>query len=72
LTLDPLPGIVYAALQLGLDPRRAAMICERCGEVGETFMTEKYGELCEACQQLVEAEQKGNQSRQRKAFEQEG
>jgi hypothetical protein len=32
------------------------MICERCGEIGETFMTEKYGELCEACQKQVEAE----------------
>lgn len=33
------------------------MICERCGEIGETLMTEKYGELCEACQRLVEEEQ---------------
>jgi hypothetical protein len=32
------------------------MICERCGEVGETFMTEQYGELCEACQREVETQ----------------
>jgi hypothetical protein len=32
------------------------MICERCGEVAETFFTEQYGELCEACQQAVEQE----------------
>ncbi len=48
------------------------MVCERCGEVGETFMTEQYGELCEACQKLVEAERNKNPLRQRKAFEQEG
>lgn len=35
------------------------MICERCGEVGETFMTEKHGELCEGCQRLLEQEQPG-------------
>jgi hypothetical protein len=33
------------------------MICERCGEVGETFMTEKHGELCEACQRELEQQQ---------------
>jgi len=32
------------------------MICERCGELAETFMTEGHGELCEACQRLVEEE----------------
>lgn len=32
------------------------MICERCGEIGETFMMEEHGELCEACQREVEAE----------------
>ena len=35
------------------------MICERCGEITETFMTDKYGELCERCQREAEAEQQG-------------
>jgi len=39
------------------------VICERCGEVGETFMTERYGELCETCQREVEAAQGGSQPR---------
>ncbi len=26
------------------------MICERCGVIAKTFMTEQHGELCEACQ----------------------
>ena len=30
------------------------MICERCGEVAETFITEGHGELCEACQKEVQ------------------
>jgi hypothetical protein len=30
------------------------MICERCGEVAETFMTEGHGELCEVCQNEVQ------------------
>jgi|GEM_PF-917868 len=33
------------------------MICERRGEVAETFYAETHGELCEACQKLVEREQ---------------
>lgn len=33
------------------------MICDRCGEIAETFMTEKHGELCEACQRLIEEQQ---------------
>jgi hypothetical protein len=32
------------------------MLCERCGEIGETFVTEQDGELCEACQKQVEQE----------------
>jgi hypothetical protein len=34
------------------------MICERCGEIGETFVTEQHGELYGACQKQVEQEQK--------------
>ena len=45
------------------------MICERCGEVGETFMTERHGELCEACQKEVEAEQ--GRSQRRRPFSEE-
>ena len=30
------------------------MICELCGEVAETFITEGHGELCEACQKEVQ------------------
>jgi hypothetical protein len=41
------------------------MICERCGEIGETFVTEKHGELCEACQKLVEQEGKESPARRR-------
>jgi hypothetical protein len=33
------------------------MMCERCGEIGETFMTEEHGEVCEACQREIEREQ---------------
>ncbi len=33
------------------------MICERCGDVAETFFTERHGELCEPCQRVVEQEQ---------------
>jgi hypothetical protein len=36
------------------------VICERCGEIGETFVTEKHGELCEACQKLAEQEGQGS------------
>jgi hypothetical protein len=32
------------------------MICERCGEIGETFVMEERGELCEACRKQVEQE----------------
>ncbi|HSE57717.1 MAG TPA: hypothetical protein VLA99_03365 [Nitrospiraceae bacterium] len=39
------------------------MICERCGEVTETFMTEGYGELCEACQRAVQEESQPNPPR---------
>jgi hypothetical protein len=47
------------------------MICERCGEIGATFMTERVGELCEACQRQVEAEQPQPQ-RKRFSAEEEG
>lgn len=30
------------------------MVCDRCGEMTETFMTEQYGEICEACQHEIE------------------
>ncbi len=33
------------------------MICDRCGEITETFVTEQHGELCEACQRLVEEQE---------------
>lgn len=33
------------------------MICDRCGEIAETFMTEQHGELCEACQRLIEQQE---------------
>jgi hypothetical protein len=32
------------------------MLCERCGEIAETFMTEDFGELCETCQRAAEQE----------------
>lgn len=41
------------------------MICDRCGEIGETFMTEQYGELCEACQKEVEEQNKAQTGRRR-------
>jgi hypothetical protein len=37
-----------------IDSDEVIMICERCGEIGETFMTEEHGELCEACQRQAE------------------
>ncbi len=48
------------------------MICERCGEIAETFMTEKHREPCEVRQKLVEAEDNQSPFRPRKIFEQEG
>jgi hypothetical protein len=44
------------------------MICERCGE---TFVTEQYGDLCEACQKQGEQEQQQHKppSRRRAAEE---
>jgi len=33
------------------------MICDRGGEIAETFMTEPHGELCEACQRFVEEQE---------------
>jgi hypothetical protein len=33
------------------------MLCQRCGEIAETFMTEEHGDLCEACQREVERQQ---------------
>lgn len=47
------------------------MLCERCGEVGETFMTEQYGELCEACQKEIEATQGRSQPKRPFSEEQE-
>ncbi|MGH7228753.1 MAG: hypothetical protein ACREIH_05995 [Nitrospiraceae bacterium] len=35
----------------------SAMICDRSGEIAETFMTEKHGELCEACRRFVEEQE---------------
>ena len=32
------------------------MICDRCGEIAETYMTEGHGEICESCQQQIEQE----------------
>jgi len=32
------------------------MICDRCGEVAETYMTEERGEICEACQREIQQE----------------
>ena len=32
------------------------MICDRCGELVEVFITEGHGELCEACQGIVQEE----------------
>jgi len=33
------------------------MVCDRCGEIAETFMTEQHGELCEACQRFDEEQE---------------
>ena len=32
------------------------MICDRCEEVTETYMTEEHGEICEACLQAIQQE----------------
>lgn len=32
------------------------MICDRCGEITETYMTEEHGEICEACLQTIQQE----------------
>ena len=32
------------------------MICDRCGEITETYMTEEHGEICEACLQAIQQE----------------
>ena len=32
------------------------MICDRCGEITETYMTEDHGEICEACLQAIQQE----------------
>ncbi len=32
------------------------MICDRCGEITETYMTEEHGEICEACLQVIQQE----------------
>lgn len=48
------------------------MICERCGEVTETFMTEGLGELCEACQRAVEEERQQNLRRPGRRLPDEG
>ena len=32
------------------------MICDRCGELAEVFITEDHGELCETCQRIVQEE----------------
>lgn len=43
-----------------------AMLCERCGEVAETFMTEHSGELCERCLREVEQERQRSPMRPRR------
>jgi hypothetical protein len=48
------------------------MICERCGEIGETFITEKHGELCEACQRLIEQQQQRSPIRRLPPEEEQG
>ncbi len=47
------------------------MLCERCGEIAETFMTEGHGELCETCQKAVEAGQTPANSSPRKRLAEE-
>ncbi len=42
------------------------MLCERCGEVAETFMTEHSGELCERCLREVEQERQRSPMRPRR------
>ena len=32
------------------------MICDRCEEVTETYMTEEHGEICEVCLQAIQQE----------------
>ncbi len=32
------------------------MICDRCGEMAEVFITQGHGELCEASQRIVQEE----------------
>ena len=36
--------------------RGKAMICDRCGEVAETYMTEERGEIREDCQREIQRE----------------
>ena len=47
------------------------MLCERCGEVAETFFTEQHGELCEACQRAVEQEQMSSPPKRRRLADEE-
>lgn len=48
------------------------MLCERCGEVAETLMTEHSGELCERCQRQVEQERQRSPMRPSSPPAQEG
>jgi hypothetical protein len=48
------------------------MICERCGEIAETFYTEQYGELCEACQKQAEQENMKSPPPKRRLFDEAG
>lgn len=48
------------------------MICEHCGEVAETFFTEKHGDLCEACQREVEREKMSSPPPKRRLFDESG
>jgi hypothetical protein len=47
-------------------------VCERCGEIGETFMTEEHGDLCEGCQREAEKQkQRSPMQRMPKASKEE-
>ena len=32
------------------------MICDRCGEIAETYVIEEHGEVCAACLQAIQQE----------------
>ncbi len=47
------------------------MICKRCSEIAETFVTEGHGELCEACQQEVQSKDRAAQPPPRRRLAEE-